>query len=61
MDLITLDVTRCGAAARPGALVELLGPQALLDDQAEAAGTANYELLVRLGSRIARSYRGAGA
>ncbi len=66
MDLITLDVTRCGPAARPGALVELLGPQALLDDQAEAARTANYEFLVRLGSRIARSARqtesrGAGA
>jgi alanine racemase len=61
MDLITLDVTRCGSAARPGALVELLGPNALLDDQAEAAGTANYELLVRLGPRIARSIRGAGA
>lgn len=61
MDLITLDVSRCGPAARPGALVEMLGANALLDDQAEAAGTANYELLVRLGSRMARSWLGAGA
>lgn len=59
MDLMTLDVTAAGAAARPGALVELLGPNALLDDQAEAAGTANYEFLTRLGPRCERSYREA--
>lgn len=61
MDLITVDVTEAGGAARPGALVEFLGKHALLDDQAEAAGTANYEFLVRLGPRIARRYIGAGA
>jgi alanine racemase len=61
MDLITLDVTGAGEAAHPGALVELLGKSALLDDQAEAAGTANYELLVRLGARCERRYVGAAA
>jgi alanine racemase len=61
MDLMTLDVTHAGEAARPGAFVELLGRSALLDDQAEAAGTANYELLVRLSPRCDRRYSGAAA
>lgn len=61
MDLTTVDVTEAGAAARPGAMVEFLGADALLRDQAEAARTISYELLVRLGARAARRYRGAGA
>jgi alanine racemase len=61
MDLMTLDVTHAGEAARPGALVELLGRDALLDDQADAAGAVSYELLVRLGPRCERRYAGIGA
>lgn len=58
MDLITVDVTDAGPAARAGGLVEFLGAKALVDDQADAAGTANYEFLARLGPRCERSYRG---
>jgi alanine racemase len=61
MDLMTLDVTEAAKAARPGALVELLGPNALVDDQAEAAGAVAYELLVRLGPRCERRYLGSAA
>ena len=42
-------------------MIEFLGANALLDDQADAAGTISYELLVRLGARAARVYRDAGA
>ncbi len=57
MDLVALDVTG-SEAARPGAMVELLGPNVLVDDLAEAAGTISYEILVRLSSRAERIYRG---
>ena len=59
MDLITLDVT--GAApdsARPGALVDLIGPELPADDVAAAAGTIGYEILTALGQRYHRVYRG---
>jgi len=59
MDLITVDVTGHPNPVTPGSWVEFLGPNALLDDQAEAAGTANYEFLARLGPRCVRTYRGA--
>ncbi len=58
MDLVSFDVTDC-EAARPGAVVELLGPNAPLDAAAHAAGTAPHELLVRLGDRLGRTYVGA--
>ena len=58
MDLIAIDVTGC-EEARPGAMVEMIGPNALLDDAAEAAGTISYEILVRLSGRAERIYRGA--
>jgi len=57
MDLIVVDVTDC-QAAQPGALVEILGPNLLLDDAAKAAGTVAYELLTRLSSRAQRVYSG---
>ena len=57
MDLVAIDVTGC-EAARPGAMVELLGPNLPVDDLAEAAGTISYEILVRLSSRAERIYRG---
>jgi alanine racemase len=58
MDLVEIDVTGCDEA-RPGAMVELLGPNVLVDDLAAAAGTISYEVLVRLSSRAARTYLGA--
>jgi len=61
MDLITLDVTAAGPqAARPGALVDLIGGQAPLDDVARHAGTISYELLTGLSRRLARRYIGSG-
>jgi alanine racemase len=57
MDLMAVDVTGC-EAARPGALVELLGPDIPLDEAAAAAGTVAYELLTRLGPRLQRVYVG---
>lgn len=61
MDLVTVDVTEAGAAARPGALVEFLGPNVALEDAAAAAQTLNYEMLTGLSARCDRRYVGAGA
>jgi len=58
MDLLVIDVTGC-EDARPGAMVELLGPNVTVDDAADAAGTASYEVLTRLGHRAERVYVGA--
>jgi alanine racemase len=58
MDLIAVDVTGL-EAARPGDLVELLGENVPVDDAAAAGGTIAYELLVRIGARAARVWRGA--
>jgi alanine racemase len=57
MDLLAIDVTGCDEA-RPGAMVELLGPHVLLDEVAAASGTVSYEILTRLGSRAERVYLG---
>jgi alanine racemase len=57
MDLTVIDVTGC-EDARPGAMVELLGPHVPLDAAAEAAGTVSYEVLTRLGPRAERVYLG---
>jgi len=64
MDLITLDVTDVprdaqGDAARPGALVDLIGGLGpALDDVAAQAGTIGYEILTSLGRRYHRQYHG---
>ncbi len=58
MDLLALDARDC-AAARPGAPVELLGPDVDLDAAAAACGAIAYELLVRLAPRAERRYVGA--
>jgi alanine racemase len=55
MDLIVIDVTGC-EGARPGAPVEIMGPNVLVDDLAAAAGTISYEVLVRQGRRAERIY-----
>ncbi len=56
MDMIAIDIGN--APARPGVRVELLGPNASLDDLASAAGTVAHECLVRLSQRAQRSYVG---
>ncbi|MDZ4370066.1 MAG: alanine racemase [Phenylobacterium sp.] len=56
MDLTIIDIS--DAALSPGDPVELLGPNALLDDLATAAGTVAHEVLVRLGHRAERVYVG---
>jgi alanine racemase len=56
MDLLAVDVTDLGAKA--GDVIELLGPNILVDDAAAAAGTTSYEILLRLGQRAERVYVG---
>ncbi|MGH6888057.1 MAG: alanine racemase [Rhizomicrobium sp.] len=58
MDLVSLDVTDIPSAA-VGSEVEFLGDTISLEDMAAAAGTANYEILTRLGSRFPRVHTGA--
>ena len=57
MDLIAVDIG--DAPARPGQWIELMGPHALVDDLAAAAGTVAHECLVRLGDRAERVYLGS--
>jgi alanine racemase len=54
MDLVVLDVTDC-AAARAGAWVEFLGPAAPLDEVAQLAGTAPYEILTTFAGTVQRA------
>lgn len=62
MDLITIDVSAVPEdAARPGALVDLIGPRHTADDLAREAGTIAYEILTALGDRYTRRYVGGGA
>ncbi|MFN3232008.1 MAG: alanine racemase [Alphaproteobacteria bacterium] len=57
MDLITLDVTAAPEeATAPGAYIEIIGPNARLDDLADAGGLISYELLTGLGPRFERRY-----
>jgi alanine racemase len=58
MDLTVLEIGE--ARANVGDAVELLGPNALLDDIAQAAGTVAHEVLVRLSRRAERVYLGEG-
>jgi alanine racemase len=57
MDLLVIDLGDAPAAI--GDPAELLGPNALLDDLASAAGTVAHEVLVRLSLRARRVYLGA--
>lgn len=56
MNLLAVDLG--DAKAQVGDPVELLGPNALLDDQAAAGGTVAHEVLVRLSRRVERIYLG---
>jgi alanine racemase len=57
MDLLAIDLGE--AAAAPGDLIQLLGPDVPLDEAAARAGTIPYEILTRLGPRSERRYLGA--
>ena len=57
MDMLAVDLDGADQAA-PGDMVELLGPSALVDDLAVAAGTVAHECLVRLSARAERVYLG---
>jgi alanine racemase len=60
MDLITLDVTDVAPdALRVGAEAEFFGDSISLEEFAGNAGTVNYEVLTRLGSRMQRDYEAA--
>ncbi|NKB58933.1 MAG: alanine racemase [Alphaproteobacteria bacterium] len=55
MDLMTLDISDV-PDAKPGDMVDLIGPLNDPDMDAEAAGTIGYEILTRLGRRYRRRY-----
>ena len=62
MDLITLDVSKIPHdAARPGVMVDLIGPSQPVDEVARRAGTIGYEILTGLGARYRRIYSGGKA
>jgi len=57
MDLISVDVTDLyGKVPKPGDMVEILGKNLTVDDQADLAGTIGYEVLTSLKGRYKRSY-----
>jgi alanine racemase len=56
MDLTVIEIGE--AEAQVGEPVELIGPNALIDDLATAAGTVAYEVLVRISRRAERVYLG---
>jgi alanine racemase len=61
MDLTIVDVTDLGDnLPSPGEGAEVLGPNVLLDDQADAGDTIGYELLTSLKGRYNRNYVGDG-
>jgi alanine racemase len=61
MDLTTLDVSALpDDMAKPGTVVEFLGPNQSPDDLAAAADTIGYEVLTALGRRYHRIYEVEG-
>ena len=61
MDLITFDVSAVPESlARPGAMVDVIGPRNPIDLIAAEAGTIGYEILTSLGARYHRVYQGGG-
>jgi len=62
MDLLTIDVTDVPEkSVQPGCSVDLIGPGNDIDAAAADAGTIGYELLTRLGPRLAKRYLPADA
>ena len=61
MDTTIIDITDVPEIPLPGEMVEILGPNISVDDQADAAGTIGYEILTSLKGRYSRSYVDEGA
>ena len=62
MDLITFDISAVPEhAARPGAMIELIGAEHDVDALAAEAGTIGYEILTSLGRRYTRVWTGGTA
>ena len=62
MDLLTIDVTDLPEeSVQPGRSVDLIGPGYDINEAANDAGTIGYELLTRLGPRLAKRYLAADA
>lgn len=63
MDTTIVDITDVPEMPVPGEMVEILGRNISVDDQADIAGTIGYEILTGLRGRYSRSYvdDGAGA
>jgi alanine racemase len=61
MDMIQADVTDLPEPPMPGDMVEILGPNISIDDQADVAATIGYEVLTALKGRYSRSYLDAEA
>lgn len=53
MDLTVLDITAAGARARPGAMVEIMGPNLSATELALLGDTIAYEVMTSLGSAAA--------
>ena len=56
MDMIGVDITDLPEVPVPGEMVEILGPNISVDDQADVAGTIGYEILTSLKGRYSRQY-----
>ncbi|MEO6395245.1 MAG: alanine racemase C-terminal domain-containing protein [Devosia sp.] len=57
MDLTVLDITELGDnPPLPGEMVEILGDNVSVDDQADPGNTIGYEILTSLKGRYTRSY-----
>ncbi len=57
MDLIAVDVSELyGKTPKPGEMVEVLGKNLTVDDQADLGGTIGYEILTSLKGRYKRCY-----
>jgi alanine racemase len=62
MDMFEVDITELGNdIPLPGEMVEVLGPNVSVDDQAEPAGTIGYEFLTSLKGRYPRRYVNSAA
>lgn len=56
MDMMQVDITDLREMPRPGDMVEVLGPNISVDDQADVGNTIGYEILTSLKGRYARTY-----
>jgi alanine racemase len=62
MDMFAIDITDLGNdLPAPGEMVEVLGPNVSVDDQADPAGTIGYEILTSLKGRYTRNYVNSAA